>query len=437
MQSVPGEMAGSATAQLAIEAIRQRLSQTPPPGGFCLFVLENMDLVEVAGEPGAARILRRRIHGELESILGAGSVLCDAREDGFILALPAGDHAAVVHDLDLMLQRLPFWGLDQLSHATSVTGRAGVVWVEDALRTEPADLHRAAVTAVSAARVAQRSRLVYGGSDTGAISDLQRTAQLICDLPTAVEEGRLVLLGQEIVSCAPGALRGREYEILLQMHGRNGQSFAPGFFLQAAEQSRLIEIVDTWVLRSILVDNAANLRAVPELTVSINVAARTLSGSAFAGGLEGMLKAGGVDPGRVQLEITETAQIRDLQQAQANIRAARSMGCRIALDDFGAGMSGYGYLKAFEPDCLKIDGSLISHVADETHMDARIVRSIITLAHDLGIEVVAEHVSSASILQALKGFGIDKVQGFQLGRPGPLQSVFENRQQWDSVTCFS
>ncbi|WP_158617217.1 EAL domain-containing protein [Falsigemmobacter faecalis] len=428
-------MAGSATTQLAIEAIRQRLAQTPPPGGFCLFVLENMDLVEVAGDAGAARILRNRIRGELENTLGAGSVLCDAREDGFILALPATDQDHLMRELDHMLHRLPFWSLDRPSHATSVTGRAGVVWVEDALRSKPEDLHRAAVTAVSAARVAQRSRLVFGGSDPRAITDLQLTAQLICDLPAAVEEGRLVLLGQEIVSCAPGAARGREYEVLLQMNGRSGQSFAPGFFLQAAEQSRLIEIVDNWVLRSVLVENAARLRALPDMKVSINVAARTLSGSAFAGGLEAMLKAGGVDPTRIQLEITETAQIRDLQQAQSNIRAARSMGCRIALDDFGAGMSGYGYLKAFEPDCLKIDGSLISHVADETHMDARIVRSIITLAHDLGIEVVAEHVSSQDILQALKGFGIDKVQGFQLGRPGPLQLVFENRQACDSVSC--
>lgn len=437
MQSVLRETAGPSTAPFAIEAIRNRLGQKPEPGGFCLFVLENMDLVEVAGDPGATQVLRSRIKAELEDALGAGSVLCDAREDGFLLALPAADKALLLRNLDQMLQRLPFCGLDQPGRGTSVTGRAGVVWIADMQGCEAEELHRAAVTAVSAARIAQRSRLIFDGTDSEAIADLQRTAHLICDLPAAVEEGRMILLAQEIVSCAPGALRGREYEVLLQMHGRNGQAFAPGFFLQAAEQSRLIEIVDNWVLRSVLLDNAARLRAAPEVKVSLNVAARTLSGPGFAGGLEAMLRTGGVDPRRVQLEITETAQIRDLQQAQSNIRAARAMGCRIALDDFGAGMSGYGYLKAFDPDCLKIDGSLIANVADESHPDARIVPSIINLAHDLGIEVVAEHVSSPEILQALVGFGIDKVQGFQLGRPGPLQSVFENREQWETFSCSS
>jgi len=149
---------------------------------------------------------------------------------------------------------------------------------------------------------------------------------------------------------------------------------------------------------------------------------------AFPSFLADELRESRIDPRRVQLEITETAVIRDLDQACSNIREARQLGCRIALDDFGAGLSSFSYLKAFEPDCIKIDGALIPNVVDPENVETQIVRSIISLAHRLGIEVVAEHVSSSAILAALHALGIDKVQGFELGRPRPLPQLFEALQ---------
>lgn len=425
MHSVPPGPSGTDVRQAAVEAIGRRLGLSPVPDGFCLIVLENMDLVEVSGAPDAGAALRARVCSEIAARLGPEAMLSNAREDGFLIALPAGDRLVHLADLHEILHALPFWKLDALSHGTSVTGRAGLVWLDPGPRPEPLEIYRAAVTAASAARSSQRVCVVYGTPDGAAITDLERTAQLICDLPAAVSEDRLFLLAQEIVSTAPGAARGREYEVLLQMHSRNGQSYAPGYFLQAAEQSRLIEIIDHWVLRKVLVGHAPALLARPEISVSINIAARTLSNPDFVPLLQTVLDEGGLPAARLQLEITETAQIRDLKQAQANTRAARAMGCRIALDDFGVGMSGYGYLKTFEPHCLKIDGSLIPMVADPTSIDARIVRSVVELAHDLGVEVVAEHVSTPEIFEALKRLGVDKVQGFQLGRPGPFESVFD------------
>lgn len=425
MHSVPPGPSGTEVTQGAVEAIRRRLLSDPRPEGFCLIALENMDLVEMTGGPEAVTALRARICHELSAALGCDAVLANAREDGFLLALRLGDRAMHLAKLEALLHALPFWRLDGVRHGTSVTARAGLVWLEPGLAGDPLRLHCAALAAVSTARHSQRSIVVADARDAVAISDLERTAQLICDLPDAVIEDRLFLLAQEIVSIRPDAPRGREYEVLLQMHSRNGQSYAPGYFLQAAEQSGLIEIIDHWVLRQVLVGHAPRLLARPEISVSVNIAARSLSNPGFVPLLESLLQQGGLPASRLQLEITETAQIPDLHQAQANTRAARALGCRIALDDFGVGMSGYGYLKTFEPHCLKIDGSLIPLVADPTSIDARIVRSVVTLAHELGVEVVAEHVSSQAIYEALQTLGVDKVQGFQLGRPGPFESVFE------------
>ncbi|MCZ0964198.1 bifunctional diguanylate cyclase/phosphodiesterase [Paracoccus benzoatiresistens] len=407
------------------DIIRDWLAQRPCPGGFALIVPDNLDMLEVTAGPLQTHLLHRLMQERLATYFEPSNMAGDEAMDGFLVCLRSSDSAACRILVEQALEDISDIKLEHGVRSIALTARAGIVWTETGI--SPEVVRRNLVTAIVAARHEQRSCMVLDRPDIATINSTELTAQLICDLPVAIAENRLQLHAQDIVATGSGPDAPREVEILLQLLDREGNAYPPSSFLPAAEKSALIEMVDRWVLRRVLVDFASDLHAHPELRVSINISAPTLSNPAFAGLLAEILRQSEIDPQRVQLEITESSAIRNLDQARSNIRKARQLGCRIALDDFGAGLSSYGYLTAFEPDCIKIDGALIQNVVKPENVEAQIVRSIIHLAHELGIEVVAEHVSSPEILKALRDLGADKVQGFELGRPGPLSQLFESR----------
>lgn len=402
------------------------LARRPSPAGFALIVPDNLDMLEITAGPSQMHLLRQRIGERLATVFGPENVVGCTEMDGFLIALESADRNACTALIDQALQEMPGIRLDHGRHSCALTARAGIIWTEALPTIEPEQVRRKLVSALVAARRDHQSCVVVTADESLGRSETELTAQLLCDLPAAIAENRLQLNAQNIIACSSEPDAPFEVEILLQMVDRDGNEYPPSSFLPAAEQSALIEMIDRWVLRRVLVDFGPELRAHPQIWVSINVSAPSLGNPAFPGFLSDILRESRIDPRRVQLEITETSVIRDLDQACANIRAARSLGCRIALDDFGAGLSSYGYLKAFEPDCIKIDGALIPNVVDPENVEAQIVRSILRLAHRLGIEVVAEHVSNPDILVTLRDLGIDKVQGFELGRPRPLPQLFEN-----------
>lgn len=401
----------------------------PAPAGFALIVPDNLDMLQITAGEAQWHHLHQSIGQKLETVFGSDSVTGSGSMEGFLVALGSSARAECIALMNRVLEQITAVQLEHGGHSCALTARAGIIWNDGLPTIQPELLRRKLVSALVAARQTNRScvaaslqeGVVAGEAD---IRETEITAQLLCDLPAAMTENRLLLSAQDILACTSRPDAPHEVEILLQMRDRDGNEFSPSKFLPEAEKTVLIEMVDRWVLRRVLIDFGPQLAALPKLLVSINVSAPSLDNPDFAGILAGILRHSLVSPCRVQLEITETSVIRDMDKACTNIREARRLGCRIALDDFGSGMSSYGYLKAFEPDCIKIDGALITNVADPENVESQIVRSIIDLAHRLGIEVVAEHVSSPEILNALRGFGIDKVQGYEIGRPRPLSQLF-------------
>lgn len=403
------------------------LERRPRPRGFALIVPDNLDMLEItAGARQLAR-LHKQIGAKLGTIFGPQNVINSGSMNGFLVALEGSHPTMCTTLMGRVLQEITGVQLNCGSHSCALTARAGIIWIDGISSISPEMLRRQLVSAVVTARQNHRSCVVVSPPVESISREIELTAQLLCDLPTAMRENRLRLNAQDIVACTPRPDTPHQVEILLLMQDRDGNEYSPSSFLPEAEKSALIEMVDQWVLHRTLVDFGPQLRAHPQLWVSINVSAPSLGNPEFRDILSGVLRASGIDPRRVQLEITETSVIRDLDQACANIREARRLGCSIALDDFGSGLSSFGYLKAFEPDCLKIDGGLIPNVVDPENVEAQVVRSIIGLAHRLGIEVVAEHVSSHEILAALGSLGIDKVQGYELGRPRPFPELFASQ----------
>ena len=191
------------------------------------------------------------------------------------------------------------------------------------------------------------------------------------------------------------------------------QLIAPGQFIGHAEKSGKILDIDRWVLR----ESIRLLAAHPRLpALALNISGRSLDDQDLPGFITEQLAAQGVAPERLLVELTETAAISDLGDAQRFIDALQRAGCTLCLDDFGTGFASFAYLKHLQARVLKIDGLFVRNLPRE-HDNQVFVRSIIEVAHGMGKLAVAEFVEDEQTLQLLQGMGVDMVQGYHLDKP--------------------
>jgi len=216
---------------------------------------------------------------------------------------------------------------------------------------------------------------------------------------------------------------GTHCEILVRMIDEDGGLVSPGVFLPSAERFGIASRIDRWVIRNVLKwmeDNCSRLAHVA--TVSINLSGRSIGDREFHREVESLLSASSVDVGKLCFEVTETTAITNILQATAFFESMRSYGVRFSLDDFGSGVSSFGYLKQLQVDYLKIDGQFIRNLCCD-HVDQAIVRCIRDVAKITGKKTVAEFVETEEVEQLLREIGIDYSQGFLRHRPAPLEQL--------------
>ena len=245
-------------------------------------------------------------------------------------------------------------------------------------------------------------------------------------LRRALEEDRLLLDYQEVVPLdpKPGDDAPR-LELLLRLRDEEGNVVLPGAFLPAAERYGLMPAIDRWVIRTALA-NADRLhpRGAGLRSFALNLSGASIEDQGLADYILGCIAEYGVEPRRVCLEITETVAVRNLRRVVPVIERLRAAGCRIALDDFGAGMSSFGYLKNLPLDIIKIDGSFVRDL-DTDPLSGIIVSAIAQIGHQRGLRVVAEWVDDPRMLGLLRERGVDLAQGFAMHRPERV--VFQRR----------
>jgi diguanylate cyclase (GGDEF)-like protein len=237
-----------------------------------------------------------------------------------------------------------------------------------------------------------------------------------------IDEGRLLLDYQEVLPLQPpGAqrhsLEGPHIELLIRLRDEDGRIVAPGAFLPAAERYGMMPSLDRWMIgQAIAHFDRLHASGRAPGRCSLNLAASTLDDEGLADYVLGLIDAHGVAPARLCFEITETEAVRDLARAVRVMQRLRAVGCQVALDDFGAGMSSFGYLKNLPVDVIKIDGSFIREL-DSDPMSRSIVDAITEIGHQRGLDVVAEWVGSEAIVDLLRKLGVDYGQGFALHTP--------------------
>jgi EAL domain-containing protein (putative c-di-GMP-specific phosphodiesterase class I) len=210
-------------------------------------------------------------------------------------------------------------------------------------------------------------------------------------------------------------------EALLRWKHATRGDVSPVDFIPVAEDSGIILQIGEWVLRTACREAATWTKP---LTVAVNVSAMQIHNANFAHAVHEILFETGLTPGRLELEITETALVRDLHRALATLRRIKMLGVRIAMDDFGTGYSSLSNLRAFPFDKIKIDGSFIKSV-DVNDQAAAIVRSVLGLGTALNLPVLAEGVETAAELDFLENEQCTEVQGYLLGRPADIESLRE------------
>jgi len=232
----------------------------------------------------------------------------------------------------------------------------------------------------------------------------------------AIDEDRLVLHAQPIIDVNTRELVA--YELLLRMVDRDGAIIAPNRFLPAAEQFGLIEEIDRWVL-----SEAVKL-AGRGIKVQFNISGKSLGSRQLIGDLVRGLRETGAALGLLVCEITETALATDEAVAEAFVHELRELGCEIALDDFGVGYGGFSYLKRLPITVLKIDIQFVRDLL-ESPQNQHVVKAIVNLAQGFGRQTVAEGVENQATLELLKEYGVDYAQGFAIGRPVPIDTLFD------------
>ena len=247
--------------------------------------------------------------------------------------------------------------------------------------------------------------------------------QLVSQIQQAIDADEFELLAQQIASLKDNNHPPR-YEILLRM--RDGEkSYIPTQALfSAAERYRLMPQIDRWVVSTTIARLGESAAAVESTgaNFSINLSGQSLGDDDILEFIDGELKASNISAKHLCFEVTESSAVSNLKKAQTFINALHDRGCRISLDDFGAGLSSFAYLKNFSVDTLKIDGSFIRDITDN-RISESMVAAITQVAKVMELETVAEYVESAETRTLIAKLGVDFAQGHVVGRPKLLHEV--------------
>jgi len=263
----------------------------------------------------------------------------------------------------------------------------------------------------------------------------QQRLQLEGDLRHAAERGELVLHFQPQLDLRSGAIVG--FEALVRWcHPQRGM-VPPSEFIPAAEEAGLIAPIGEWVLRAACAQAVVWLNSGhAQMQVAVNCSAKQFQDDGFVALVDRILRESGMPAQRLELELTESVIIQHSEEVNARFRALKDMGVRISIDDFGTGYSSLSYLKRLSIHQLKIDQSFVRDIGKDPN-DAAIVSAIVTIAHSLSLEVVAEGVETAEQLAFLRAVGCDTAQGYLFSRPLPAEDFERLLQGWNAQLAMA
>ncbi len=353
-----------------------------------------------------------------------------------LLARLGGDEFAVIYDccepdaavklaeeLRDRLENTPFVWEDR---SFNIGCSIGIVPIT-ATSGDRIDLLRAADSACHFAKEQGRNRVLLSHEKDEELEARRAQMEWLDRIRRAIDQNLFYLDAQRIHSL--DLQPGNRYEVLVRMRGDDGNPIPPGAFLPAAERFGIVHLLDRWVIERVCQLFAEYADQLEQLDAChINISGRSFDQDDFADYVLELLAQYEISAEHMCFEITETAAISKMSEVHRFIAELRGAGAEFALDDFGAGLSSFSYLKQLPVDMLKIDGSFVRNIArDET--DRAMVRAISDIGQTLGKQIVAEFVEDERALEYLQDMGVQYAQGFYLHRPESFEKLLKNKRR--------
>ena len=401
------------------EAIEQARAKSVSFAVLCLDLDRFKEVNDLFGHAAGDEVLRT-VGRVVSNLLAGPQVMARLGGDEFAILVPDIGNASGAGRLADCILRVTSEQNALAGSGPSIGASIGIaIYPSDGADRQ--DLLSAADTALYRAKSEGRGGHCFYESGMGAeVRDRRRIEH---DLRSAVTRGEMNLVYQPQVSLATGETVG--FEALLRWTHPARGVVSPALFIPIAEESGAILQIGEWVTRVACAEAAAWINP---LRVAVNVSAVQLHAPGFATFVEDVLAETGLDPQRLELEVTETALIRDLNRALATLQRLKNVGVKIAMDDFGTGYSSLSNLRAFPFDRIKIDGSFGQSV-DSNEQAAAIVRAILELGRGLHLPILAEGVETPAELGFLGAELCHEVQGYWLGRPATIDTFASDTQR--------
>jgi diguanylate cyclase (GGDEF)-like protein len=398
--------------------LKERLQSEGQKGNsatLCFLDLDQFKLVNDGGGHEAGDHLLQFIAQSFIEQLGKQSIVARLGGDEFGLILPL-DVNASLDVVNLLIQHVsttPFtW--NQRNYTIGVS--AGLVCIDQTC-SDISELMSYADTACYIAKNSGRNQAqiyMYDEFFQDPVSLEIKQANLLRD---AMDNDGLLLYLQPIKPIQKEVVH-QHFEVLLRFKAPDGSIMSAGEFITVAEKYDLVQHLDNWVLRESLIALKTIKEAGLDVSFSINLSGNSLNNVESVTRYTALIEKSGLSPSLINFEVTETAAIKNISTAQKFIEQMKAFGCGFSLDDFGSGMSSFGYLKELQVDFLKIDGSFVKDMNNDPTCRA-IVSAFNQLSHELGMETVAEFVEDSETELMLREIGVDFVQGYGVGKPLP------------------
>jgi diguanylate cyclase (GGDEF)-like protein/PAS domain S-box-containing protein len=354
----------------------------------------------------------------LASRLRESDVLARLGGDEFAVLLPRANSSTARLVAEELLGALRAETVDLGPHARPLAASAGIALFVSADALSAEDVLVNADLAMYDAKNAGRDRAeIFAASDRGS-SRMKGRLTWAQRIGGALQHDGFTLLAQPIVELATG--RTSRHELLLRMRDEHGEHVLPGSFLHVAERLEMVQEIDRWVTTQAINLLAEHRDRGEELTLDVNLSGLSIGDPALLALVSSALERSRVSPRRLTFEVTETAAVINMPRAGEFIRDLNRLGCRFALDDFGAGYGSFYYLKHLPFDFLKIDGEFVTNCRT-SETDRLLIKAAVDIAAGMGKRTIAECVGDQETVRLLANLGVDYAQGFHLGHPEPLK----------------
>jgi diguanylate cyclase (GGDEF)-like protein len=406
-----------------LEAVLANTQQTDVRHTLCFLDIDEFKLINDVCSHAAGDKVLRMVATALSNELDPPGWVGRLGGDEFVALfefVPLDSGLAMATNLNRVVAETALvWG----DRRFPLTASVGVVEINRDTPTV-AWLLRAADTACYLAKASGRNRVrPYEESDRE-IARRRGEIEWASKIRNAVAESRLLLYAQRIEPLNPAQRNnGMQCEVLVRLQDESGDIVLPGAFLSAAEHFSMASIVDRKVLTNTVEFLCRQPAHLEQLELChVNLSGQSVTSMDFRLFTVAILESRPEVATKLCFELTETASV-DNAKANEFIAAVRKLGCQIALDDFGNGLSSFAYLKNLPVDIVKIDSIFVRDI-DTDVLDLAVVRSITEVCRSLGKRVVAEGVESTEVMERLRVIGVDAAQGFAIHRPSPIEELF-------------